>query len=235
MENGTKTHQSAKWTQVPSTNTFMLMFELYRIESKSCRKPSTQSLGNDDQCDACFSLGHSPILIFTAPCHEPAVIPDGHRTVSNLRHGSSVTYRCSQGFTLQGQAQLICQNGNWSSPPPTCTQASGNHSLAYLYKHPTPDISQSLFAVFLMEINFPIRLIQFKAPRSTATSTVPLVASTSPPMTTWIGGGIREAHLAPALGRVLVLGDQVPACPFLFSTHSAMICRTCYTCYCFQP
>ena len=157
-------------------------------------------------------LSLSLIPILTAACQEPAVIPGGQRTVRGLRHGSSVTYRCSQGFTLRGQAQLICQNGNWSSPPPTCTKAPGNDSRAYLYKHATPDISQSLFAVFPMKISFPIPLIWFQSPCSTATSTGLLVASPSPPMMTLIGGGIGEAHLAATLGRVAILEDQVRAC-----------------------
>ena len=116
------------------------------------------------------------------------------------------------GLHSTGQAQLICQNGNWSSPPPTCTKAPGNDSLAYLYKHAMPDISQSLFAVFLMKISFRIPLIWCQSPCSTATSTGLLVASLSPPMTTLIGGGIGEAQIARTLGRVVMLEDQVRAC-----------------------
>ncbi|CAL4123331.1 unnamed protein product, partial [Meganyctiphanes norvegica] len=43
----------------------------------------------------------------------------------DFKYGGSITYKCRNGYTLQGEAMLNCQaNGAWSAPPPKCVPVS---------------------------------------------------------------------------------------------------------------
>ena len=35
-------------------------------------------------------------------------------------HGNMAVFACSDGATVMGKSVLICSNGNWNFPPPTC-------------------------------------------------------------------------------------------------------------------
>ncbi|XP_051854431.1 complement decay-accelerating factor isoform X2 [Antechinus flavipes] len=59
-------------------------------------------------------------------CHEPPKIAHGgiKETQDSYKYGSSVTYMCSEGFSLIGEKSIHCtikdEQGEWSGPLPEC-------------------------------------------------------------------------------------------------------------------
>ncbi|KAL4624103.1 CUB and sushi domain-containing protein 1-like [Arapaima gigas] len=63
-------------------------------------------------------------------CFEPGPVQNGTRVGADLRLGSRVTFNCDSGYTIQGNATLICIMGEdgrltWNSPRPRCTAPCG--------------------------------------------------------------------------------------------------------------
>lgn len=58
-------------------------------------------------------------------CFEPGAIRNGTRVGVELKLGSTVTYRCDSGYTLEGDPTLTCIMGgdgkpSWNKPKPIC-------------------------------------------------------------------------------------------------------------------
>ena len=52
----------------------------------------------------------------------PNAPANGQRNVSGGIFGSTVTYSCNRGYTLQGDSRRTCMaNGQWSGRTPTCS------------------------------------------------------------------------------------------------------------------
>ena len=52
----------------------------------------------------------------------PLSNPDNGQ-VYQLPDGTAALFSCDNGFTKMGESVLRCDNGNWSSSPPTCVQS----------------------------------------------------------------------------------------------------------------
>ncbi|XP_038858788.1 complement factor H-like isoform X7 [Salvelinus namaycush] len=44
---------------------------------------------------------------------------------NKYRDGFEVNYECRKSFEIEGLKKLTCENGNWTTPPPTCKQYCG--------------------------------------------------------------------------------------------------------------
>lgn len=54
-------------------------------------------------------------------CGTPGAPSNGQGFSSSTTYGSTVTYSCNPGFTLQGSSRSTCMaNREWSEPPPSC-------------------------------------------------------------------------------------------------------------------
>ena len=62
------------------------------------------------------------VLSFTAVrCDRLRNIGNGRVALSDTAVGSTATYSCLQGFTLEGRAARTCQDsGQWTGEAPTC-------------------------------------------------------------------------------------------------------------------
>ena len=58
--------------------------------------------------------------ILSAACEVLTDISGGRVTVSGVTGGSTATYRCFYGYTLNGVQERECQGGQWSEEEPTC-------------------------------------------------------------------------------------------------------------------
>uniref|UniRef100_A0A3P8W543 CUB and Sushi multiple domains 2 n=1 Tax=Cynoglossus semilaevis TaxID=244447 RepID=A0A3P8W543_CYNSE len=63
-------------------------------------------------------------------CFEPGLLRNGTRTGADLKLGSTVTYHCDSGYTLEGDSTLTCIMGrdgkpNWNKPRPICIAPCG--------------------------------------------------------------------------------------------------------------
>ncbi|KAF2976113.1 hypothetical protein EK904_014684, partial [Melospiza melodia maxima] len=80
-----------------------------------------------------FSLAPTPLhtLIPGTVCINPIVANGrqvgGHGLLS--APGQTVTFRCHDGYSLQGSASLSCQeDGSWQPPAPVCDRALPHHT-----------------------------------------------------------------------------------------------------------
>uniref|UniRef100_A0A8C2WMG0 CUB and Sushi multiple domains 2 n=1 Tax=Cyclopterus lumpus TaxID=8103 RepID=A0A8C2WMG0_CYCLU len=63
-------------------------------------------------------------------CFEPGLVLNGTRVGADLKLGSTVTYRCDSGYTLEGDPTLMCIMGgdgkpSWNKPKPICIAPCG--------------------------------------------------------------------------------------------------------------
>lgn len=66
-------------------------------------------------------------------CFEPGLVRNGTRIGTELKLGSTVTYYCDSGYTLEGEAILTCVMGadskpTWNKPKPVCIGKKKNAS-----------------------------------------------------------------------------------------------------------
>ncbi|KAK2566877.1 Sushi, partial [Acropora cervicornis] len=55
-----------------------------------------------------------------ASCNNPGDIAHGQLTSRYFSHGQLVRYKCDLGYSLEGNHELTCNNGDWNSYPPHC-------------------------------------------------------------------------------------------------------------------
>ncbi|GFU85227.1 limulus clotting factor C [Trichonephila clavipes] len=97
----------------------------------SCHAPGTSEAETDVQRYACSIDGlWSPQLPgcvqVIGVCEDPGIIEFGDRLtyISKFPLGSSVSYKCNDGYSMQGNSILTCQSdGQWSSEKPQCIQS----------------------------------------------------------------------------------------------------------------
>lgn len=58
--------------------------------------------------------------VLLAPCLDPGVPGNGSRSGDDFRHAKTVTFGCKEDYELEGDANISCNNGHWSSKTPTC-------------------------------------------------------------------------------------------------------------------
>ncbi|XP_067016833.1 sushi, von Willebrand factor type A, EGF and pentraxin domain-containing protein 1-like isoform X2 [Acropora muricata] len=84
------------------------------------------------ECDEGFDLfGNKAILCSggswnasmpecKASCNNPGDIAHGQLTSQYFSHGQLVRYKCDLGYSLEGNNELTCNNGDWNSNLPNC-------------------------------------------------------------------------------------------------------------------
>ncbi len=77
-------------------------------------------------------IKNNSISYFLDICSDPGSINNGKMTGSAPYHqGSSVTYKCNNGYTMNGDNTLTCQSeGTWDKPAPTCITLSRAMSIS---------------------------------------------------------------------------------------------------------
>ena len=76
-------------------------------------------------------INHSFTLVFVvlrfflsvqikANCRSPGDINHGLKIGNNYKHGKTVRYSCNAGFTLEGEAEVTCEEGTWNTNTPKC-------------------------------------------------------------------------------------------------------------------
>ena len=55
-----------------------------------------------------------------ANCQSPGDINHGLKFGNNYKHGKAVRYFCNLGYTLEGEAELTCEDGRWNTDTPKC-------------------------------------------------------------------------------------------------------------------
>ena len=89
---------------------------------------------------------HGQYLLFPTAitCVIPPLAPvhgrrnaTGQRTGTGLTVGSTVTYSCKAGYTLNGSSTITCKaNGQWSGKAPECNRKLLIHQMYnYVYQH----------------------------------------------------------------------------------------------------
>ncbi|XP_041464838.1 complement receptor type 2-like [Lytechinus variegatus] len=73
-----------------------------------------------------------------ANCPDPGQPTDGEYELigDGFYHGTVVYYYCDARFDLEGESELVCDDGEWSSPAPNCTDKS-SYDLIMLTCGPT--------------------------------------------------------------------------------------------------
>ncbi|OCT69308.1 coagulation factor XIII B chain isoform X1 [Xenopus laevis] len=62
---------------------------------------------------------HYPKCTKLVGCGPPPEVPHGEieQDHKSYEHNSAVTYKCHQNYTLVGEKQISCRNGQWEEPP----------------------------------------------------------------------------------------------------------------------
>ncbi|CAH3145902.1 unnamed protein product, partial [Porites lobata] len=55
-----------------------------------------------------------------ANCRSPGDINHGLKIGDNYKHGKTVRYSCNLGYTLEGEAEVTCEEGTWNTDTPKC-------------------------------------------------------------------------------------------------------------------
>uniref|UniRef100_A0A8C7PFW1 Complement factor H n=1 Tax=Oncorhynchus mykiss TaxID=8022 RepID=A0A8C7PFW1_ONCMY len=63
------------------------------------------------------------------PCDPPPKVENAIVKIpyqNKYREGFEVNYECRKSFQIEGHKKLTCENGSWTTPPPTCKQRYKN-------------------------------------------------------------------------------------------------------------
>uniref|UniRef100_T1J4F7 limulus clotting factor C n=1 Tax=Strigamia maritima TaxID=126957 RepID=T1J4F7_STRMM len=82
--------------------------------TRMCRKDGTWS-GIEPICD-----NEWPVVKPVNPPKQKCTLPSRVENSRIIVNENSVTYVCDPNFTLVGNSELNCENGEWSSTPPRC-------------------------------------------------------------------------------------------------------------------
>nr|XP_015201270.1 PREDICTED: sushi, von Willebrand factor type A, EGF and pentraxin domain-containing protein 1 [Lepisosteus oculatus] len=87
----------------------------------SCKKGFVLADEAEIYCQANMSWSKTPPLCQAITCGEPPHLENGNFTLNGSMYLSTVSYRCTEGYRLQGSAVLTCEMaGNWTGPAPVC-------------------------------------------------------------------------------------------------------------------
>ena len=53
-------------------------------------------------------------------CPSPGDINHGLKIGKNYKHGKTVRYSCNLGYTIEGEAEVTCEEGTWNADTPKC-------------------------------------------------------------------------------------------------------------------
>ncbi|GFS43141.1 limulus clotting factor C [Trichonephila inaurata madagascariensis] len=107
----------------------------------SCHAPGTPEAETDVQryncsIDGLWSPQLPPCVQVIGVCEDPGIIEFGDRLtyISKFPSGSSLSYKCDDGYSMQGNSVLTCQSdGQWSSEKPQCIQSEVVTGDAFLF------------------------------------------------------------------------------------------------------
>ena len=101
--------------------------KIYRYEVKI--KICGQSVQSNHEQYPLFPTAHTCL-------HPPAAPVHGRRYVTGITIGSTVTYSCSTGYTLNGSSRITCMsNRHWSGKAPDCIRKLLFHQMHnYVYQ-----------------------------------------------------------------------------------------------------
>ena len=69
-------------------------------------------------------------------CNEPTPPENGYLIGSEFWEGKSVTYKCNEGYELQGPTVRVCDgSGEWTGEEPTCKYKYGESYFTRLFSH----------------------------------------------------------------------------------------------------
>ncbi|CAL4064465.1 unnamed protein product, partial [Meganyctiphanes norvegica] len=75
-------------------------------------------------CQANGNWSAPPPKCVPVSCSVPERPENSNVSGEDFKYGRNITYKCRNGYNLQGEAILTCQaNGAWSAPPPKCDRA----------------------------------------------------------------------------------------------------------------
>ena len=71
--------------------------------------------------DNLISNNYAPEILFLAPCRNLRGPLNGFiQTSSGNKLGGIITFKCEQGYTIQGPTAVECNNGSWNDSLPIC-------------------------------------------------------------------------------------------------------------------
>ncbi|XP_063042299.1 sushi, von Willebrand factor type A, EGF and pentraxin domain-containing protein 1 isoform X3 [Engraulis encrasicolus] len=89
----------------------------------SCNKGYLPKEPSESQCLSTLNWSRDPPACSPVTCGEPPAVDQAEFTLTGRDYLSRVAYTCTEGYRLQGSAELQCEaNGVWASPAPRCTQ-----------------------------------------------------------------------------------------------------------------
>ena len=86
-------------------------------------------------------------------CNELAAPENGYLIGSEFWEGKSVTYKCNDGYGLQGPTVRACnESGVWTGEEPTCEPKHGELYFSRLFSHRenAPVLKVSTVIIFIM-------------------------------------------------------------------------------------
>ncbi|XP_076145380.1 sushi, von Willebrand factor type A, EGF and pentraxin domain-containing protein 1 isoform X2 [Alosa pseudoharengus] len=91
----------------------------------SCNKGYVPKEPVESQCLSTLKWNRAPPVCTPVTCGEPPAVDKADFTLTGKEYLSSVTYTCTEGYRLQGAAELQCEaTGQWASPAPLCAQVN---------------------------------------------------------------------------------------------------------------
>lgn len=65
-------------------------------------------------------INYNCFFFLASSCRDPGTPLNGHKSSTNYNHGSTLTFSCKAGFSLQGSASRTCSHGQWSGTRAEC-------------------------------------------------------------------------------------------------------------------
>lgn len=92
----------------------------------SCNEGHAMVGRSDLMCDIDQKWNGPPPRCEALVCPEPPPISNGFgKVVGRAENSLRVEYECDPKFTLTGPKQLICTDGSYDQPPPSCKAKPG--------------------------------------------------------------------------------------------------------------
>uniref|UniRef100_A0A4W5KZW8 Sushi domain-containing protein n=1 Tax=Hucho hucho TaxID=62062 RepID=A0A4W5KZW8_9TELE len=88
-------------------------------------KPSTGGWWGEATCTEGTWSGILECIAQGVPCDPPPKVENAIVEIpyqNKYIYGFEVNYECRKFFEIDGLNKITCENGNWTTPPPTCKQ-----------------------------------------------------------------------------------------------------------------
>ncbi|XP_061107701.1 sushi, von Willebrand factor type A, EGF and pentraxin domain-containing protein 1 isoform X3 [Conger conger] len=87
----------------------------------SCKKGFVLKGPVEVRCLASLRWSRAPPVCEPVACGEPPAVQNANVTLTGRTFLSTATYNCTEGYRLQGPAEVVCEaSGRWASPAPSC-------------------------------------------------------------------------------------------------------------------